>query len=202
MGDEFHSQFPVAMHFTIEMFYSLDLSSRLSDLRRICHRFIPRKKTKRVFALREWRRQNASRIEEKEKAEKELLNQIIDEADAYKISFHGKRKTIRDNNIASNRESEKIYLSALDKFHVEADKNYWKAIADLIPKEVPVIETRGGKKEQDKKPSVVVLQGPKPGKPTDLSRMRQILIKLKHNSPLHLEHAPSQPAAPPPVAVA
>ncbi|KAI3705043.1 hypothetical protein L1987_75274 [Smallanthus sonchifolius] len=98
---------------------------------------------------------------------------------------------------------KQIYLSARDKFYVEADKNYRKAIADLIPKEVPIIETRGGKKVQDKKPSVVVVQVPKPGKPTDLSRMRQILIKLKHNSPLHLEHAPSPPAtAHPPAAVA
>lgn len=155
------------------------------------------------FALREWRRENALRLEEKEKIEKELLNQIIDEADEYKIKFHSKRKITCENNIATNRESEKVCLAARDKFHEEADKSYWKAIADLVPKEVAVIETRGSKKDQDKKPSVIVVQGPKPGKPTDLSRIRQILTKLKHNTPLHLKHSPPPPAATsaPPAAV-
>ncbi|KAI3748830.1 hypothetical protein L6452_12209 [Arctium lappa] len=147
------------------------------------------------FALREWRRQNALRLEEKEKIEKELLNQILDEADEYKINFYSKRKITCDSKIATNRESEKVYVAGRDSFHAEADKSYWKAIAELIPKEVPVIETRGAKKEQDKKPSVVMIQGPKPGKPTDLSRMRQILIKLKHDTPLHLKHSQPPPAA-------
>lgn len=147
------------------------------------------------FALREWRRQNALRLEEKERIEKELLNQILDEADEYKINFHSKRKITCDSNIATNRESEKVYVAGRDRFHAEAGKSYWKAIAELVPKEVPVIETRGSKKDQDKKPSVVVIQGPKPGKPTDLSRMRQILIKLKHDTPLHLKHSPPPPAA-------
>lgn len=92
-------------------------------------------------------------------------------------------------------------MAGRDKFHAEAEKSYWTAIADLIPKEVGVIETRGAKKDQDKKPSVVVINGPKPGKPTDLSRMRQIIIKLKHDTPLHLKHSPPPPAAattPPP----
>ncbi|KAM6582431.1 hypothetical protein CsatB_009433 [Cannabis sativa] len=149
-------------------------------------------------ALREWRRQNAIRLEEKEKREKELLNQIIDEADEYKLEFYQKRKTVCENNKTSNREKEKVFLANQEKFHAEANKNYWKSIAELIPKEVPVLEKRRGKKDQEKKPSVVVVQGPKPGKPTDLSRMRQILVKLKHSTPEHLKHAPPPP--PPPVA--
>lgn len=88
-----------------------------------------------------------------------------------------------------------LFVANQEKFHAEADKNYWKSIAELIPNEVPTIEKKRGKKEQEKKPSVVVLQGPKPGKPTELSRMRQILVKLKHNTPPHLKHSPPPPPA-------
>lgn len=146
------------------------------------------------FALREWRRENAIRLEEKEKKEKEMLNQIIEEAEEYKLEFYRKRIVTCENNKASNREREKLFVASQQKFHDEADKNYWKAIAELIPNEVPAIEKKKAKKDQEKKPSIVVIQGPKPGKPTDLSRMRQILIKLKHNTPAHLK--PSPPPAP------
>lgn len=148
------------------------------------------------FALREWRRQNAIHLAEKEKREKELLNQIIDEAIEYKNEFYRKRIVVVDNNKSTNREKEKQYLANQTKFHAEADKNYWKAIAELVPNEVPTINKRKGKKDQEKKPSIVVVQGPKPGKPTDLSRMRHILLKLKHNPPPHMKTAP--PPAPVP----
>ena len=53
-------------------------------------------------------RQNAIRLAEKEKIEKELLNQIIDEADEYKVDFYRRRKITCENNIATNREKEKV----------------------------------------------------------------------------------------------
>jgi hypothetical protein len=81
-------------------------------------------------------------------------------------------------------------LANQEKFHKEADKHYWKAIAEIIPREVPNIEKRRGKKEADNKPSVHVIQGPKPGKPTDLSRMRQMILKLKQNPPSHMMPPP------------
>lgn len=87
-----------------------------------------------------------------------------------------------------------LFLANQENFHANAYKDYWKAIAELIPREIPSIEKRRGKKEQERKPSIVVIQGPKPGKPTDLSRMRQILVKLKHNTPPHLKPLP--PPAP------
>jgi hypothetical protein len=81
-------------------------------------------------------------------------------------------------------------LANQEKFHKEADKHYWKAIAEIIPREVPNIEKRRGKKEADNKPSVHIIQGPKPGKPTDLSRMRQMILKLKQNPPSHMMPPP------------
>ncbi|MBA0607197.1 hypothetical protein Godav_019538 [Gossypium davidsonii] len=137
-------------------------------------------------ALREWRRQNVIRLEEKEKKEKETLEQIIKEAEEYKVEFYRKISIAVENKKASNRDKEKQCLENREKFHAVAEKNYWKAIAELIPHEVPTIEKRG-KKDKEKKPSIIVIQGPKPGKPTDLSRMRQILVKLKHSPPPHLK---------------
>lgn len=143
------------------------------------------------FALREWRRLNAIRLAEKEKEEKEMLGQIIKEADEFKEEFYRKFQIARDSRKASNREREKQILVSQENFHSEAHNHYWKAIGELIPREVPTMEKRG-KKEKEKKPSVVFIQGPKPGKPTDMSRMRQILVKLKHTPPAHMK--PETPA--------
>lgn len=87
-----------------------------------------------------------------------------------------------------------MYLANQEKFHKEADKQYWKTIGEIIPREVPNIEKKRGKKDQDKKPSITIIQGPKPGKPTDLSRMRHLLLKLKHTPPPHMVPPPPAPA--------
>ncbi|XP_010241992.1 PREDICTED: clathrin light chain 2-like [Nelumbo nucifera] len=146
------------------------------------------------FAFREWRRQNAIHLEEKEKREKEMRNQIIEEAEEYKRSFYEKRRVNCETNKAHNREREKLHLANQEKFHKNADQQYWKAIAELIPHEVPNIEKKRGRKDPEKKPSIVVIQGPKPGKPTDLSRMRQLLLKLKQTPPSHMIPPPPPPA--------
>ncbi|KAI3961103.1 hypothetical protein MKX01_035689 [Papaver californicum] len=143
--------------------------------------------------LREWRRQNAIELEEKEKREKEMRNQILDEAEVYKKAFYEKRELNCATNKVNIREKEKLFLANQENFNKNADKQYWKSILELIPYEVASLEKKKGKKDSEKKPSVVIVQGPKPGKPTDLSRMRQILIKLKHETPHHLIPSPPNP---------
>ncbi|PRQ59412.1 putative clathrin light chain [Rosa chinensis] len=69
-------------------------------------------------------RQNAIQLAEKEKSEKELLSQIIGEAEDFKVEFYQKRKITSENNKATNREKEKMFVASQEKFHAEVDKNY------------------------------------------------------------------------------
>ncbi|GAV75472.1 hypothetical protein CFOL_v3_18951 [Cephalotus follicularis] len=127
-------------------------------------------------------------IRRKKKEDKEMLQHIM--AEEFKIEFYRKRLIAVENNKTSNTEKENLFLANREKFHAEAEKNYWKAIAELIPREVPTIEKRGKKEQEKKQPFIVVIQGPNPGKPTDLSRMRHILLKLKHNPTAHTKPKP------------
>jgi hypothetical protein len=53
-------------------------------------------------------RKNALHLEEKERIERERLQQIIDDADDYKDELIAKRKVNREANIKKNRDQEKV----------------------------------------------------------------------------------------------
>ncbi|XP_024388754.1 clathrin light chain 2 isoform X2 [Physcomitrium patens] len=151
--------------------------------------------------LRQWKRENAQRLQEKEREEKEKLQQIIDDADDYKAKHKAKREANREARMKENRDKETVYHADQEHFHKTAGKQYWKAVTELVPKELPASlepKSRQMKEKKEKKSTFVALPGPKPGKPTDLGRFRQVLLKLKHNPPAHM--IPPPPAAPKPEA--
>lgn len=53
-------------------------------------------------------RQNTIRLEEKEKKEKEMRSQIIEEAEEFIKAFYEKTKLNLETNKTSNREREKV----------------------------------------------------------------------------------------------
>ncbi|KAK2634900.1 hypothetical protein Ddye_029692 [Dipteronia dyeriana] len=133
--------------------------------------------------ITEWTRGNAIRLEEKEKKERTTLSQIIKQAHEYKDEFYRKRVVTCHNNKLTDREREVLFVANQNKFYDEADKNYWKAIAELLPDEVLTIEKRKVKKDREKKPSIVVIQGPKPDTP-----------KIEARCTYHLNSTPAAPA--------
>ena len=91
------------------------------------------------------------------------------------------------------------YHADQEHFHKTAGKQYWKAVAELVPKELPAsLEPKGRqmKEKKEKKSTFVALPGPKPGKATDMGRFRQVLLKLKHNPPAHMIPPPPPPPKP------
>ncbi|CBI30402.3 clathrin light chain 2-like [Vitis riparia] len=111
-----------------------------------------------------------------------MLEEIIKEADEYKVQLYRRRQIACETNKATDREQVKLFEANQDMFHAEAEKNYWRAIMELSSNEVPATEKRR-RNDNEKKPSVIVIQGPKPGKPTDISRDIIHLLTTTSTSP-------------------
>lgn len=58
-------------------------------------------------------RENMLRLQEKERMEKEKLQQIIDDADDYKDKHRAKRDSNREAQMKANRDKELVYRSFL-----------------------------------------------------------------------------------------
>jgi len=70
-------------------------------------------KTKLEIDLLSQIRENAERLQEKERVEKEKLQQIIDDADDYKDKHKTKREANREAQMKSNRDKELVFHSSL-----------------------------------------------------------------------------------------
>eukprot|EP00244_Chara_vulgaris_P007446 TRINITY_DN2784_c0_g1_i1.p1 TRINITY_DN2784_c0_g1~~TRINITY_DN2784_c0_g1_i1.p1 ORF type:complete len:154 (+),score=40.26 TRINITY_DN2784_c0_g1_i1:524-985(+) len=106
----------------------------------------------------------------------------------------------------NNRDKESVFLSGLEAaMYTNPGGNYWTTVAGMIdfdskPEEkVPTkIATKAGTdKAAEKKKSTgvasVLINKPKPGKATDLTRMKQLLLKLKHNPGGGGKHTAAEP---------
>ncbi|KAJ6833917.1 clathrin light chain 2-like [Iris pallida] len=126
------------------------------------------------FVLREWRRlvrdpysftKDASflvivgggtpkclLLEEKERKEKELRNEIILEAEEYKRAFYEKRKLTCEStrSITEKGEASPCRPGEIPR---RSDKTVLEGYSELVPNEVPTLEKKRGKKDQDKKPN-------------------------------------------------
>ena len=68
------------------------------------------------MTLFEFCSQNDMHLEEKEKREKDMRKQLIEEGEEYIRDFYEKRKLIMETNIATNREREKVIVSKSFEF--------------------------------------------------------------------------------------
>ncbi|RYR68838.1 hypothetical protein Ahy_A03g015312 [Arachis hypogaea] len=105
----------------------------------------------------------------KMKKKKELLNQIIKEAEEYIQAFYEKRKVNCEASKATNKETEKV--EEIVKF---PSAFLWNIIHFNISKLKRMNVNMCRYTWQTKR-------SPKPGKPTNLARMHQMILKLQQN---------------------
>ncbi|KAJ7558854.1 hypothetical protein O6H91_04G058800 [Diphasiastrum complanatum] len=144
--------------------------------------------------LRDWERRNALYLEYKQRKEREKLSRIIDDADEYKENFYVNQENLCEEAKKINREKQKAFLANQEIFYATAHKHYWKAVSELIlNSELSLADSNGrdlGKDQQKKQCHMILkVEGPKPGKATELTRMLEVILKLKHNIPAYIQAA-------------
>nr|AQQ11755.1 clathrin light chain 1c [Chara australis] len=139
--------------------------------------------------LYEWRRKRAAELEVKAEQEREKKLEIIEGAASSRSTIATQREKAMEAARQNNREKESVFLSGLEaSMCTNPGGNYWATVAGMIDfdsKPEEKVPAKTADKAVDKKKSAgaasVVVNKPKPGKATDLTRMRQLLLKLKHN---------------------
>eukprot|EP00897_Mesotaenium_endlicherianum_P010243 jgi/Mesen1/9247/ME000006S09245 len=148
--------------------------------------------------LREWRKKKAAELEEKARTSREKHDQIIEAAKAELESFYDRRKKQVEQGKINNREKEKAFVTNLESLNAKKGGNHWEAVVAHVNFDAPT-----GKKDSKAKSkegpvrTSTLLADAKPGKQTDLARMRQILLKLKHSPPSKNAPSTEAPKAPP-----
>ncbi|CAI5464859.1 unnamed protein product [Closterium sp. Yama58-4] len=132
--------------------------------------------------LREWRRKKAIELEEKARISREKHQQVLEDSKAELEAFYKKREFQVTQAKANNREKEKAYVDNLLSLNSKQGGNYWESVCAFTNFDVSIKKEKAKKKDEPTRMSTQ-LNDAKPGKHTDLARMRQVLLKLKHNPP-------------------
>eukprot|EP00475_Leptophrys_vorax_P042508 TRINITY_DN8010_c0_g5_i1.p1 TRINITY_DN8010_c0_g5~~TRINITY_DN8010_c0_g5_i1.p1 ORF type:complete len:231 (-),score=47.79 TRINITY_DN8010_c0_g5_i1:695-1387(-) len=133
--------------------------------------------------LREWRRKKAIELEEKAKLSREKHQQVLEDAKAELEAFYKKRDMQVTQAKTNNREKEKAYVDNLLSLNSKQGGNYWESVCAFVNFDVPTKKEKAKAKSGEPVRTSTLLNDAKPGKHTDLARMRQVLLKLKHNPP-------------------
>ncbi|GJP42344.1 hypothetical protein CLOM_g1918 [Closterium sp. NIES-68] len=145
--------------------------------------------------LREWRRKKAIELEEKARVSREKHQQVLDDAKAELEAFYKKREMQVTQAKTNNRDKEKAYVDNLLSLNSKQGGNYWESVCAFTNFDVSIKKEKAKKKDEPTRMSTQ-LNDAKAGKHTDLARMRQVLLKLKHNPPPAFAPAAGTAAAP------
>ncbi|KAG0591283.1 hypothetical protein KC19_1G163500 [Ceratodon purpureus] len=145
--------------------------------------------------LRQWRRKKEAELEERERESQAKQDHILEQAAIERENFYKERKAQIEAKKRLNREKEMKYHADVEAKQKLVEGNLWEAVASLIglngevdgktanssgksPKSI--VELSTPRTHESKRPRDT---SPKPTKKTaDLSRMREILLKLQHQA--------------------
>eukprot|EP00850_Spirogloea_muscicola_P021321 SM000244S08556 [mRNA] locus=s244:48691:54270:- [translate_table: standard] len=148
---------------------------------------------------REWRAKRAAELEEKERQSRMEHDRILESAEEMRRTAYERQQKSKEQNQINNREKEKVFLANLEALNTpKSGANYWETVTAMVNFDASVPKKDEKRKSAGATRSSQTATDLKPGKQTDLARMRQVLLKLKHTAPPGSAPAKEQaPAAAP-----